>query len=92
MTEDRMLVEGADGVGIRGPNLHQQVGEGGFLGRDPKEKERTGEGYVVLSRWTKVSGRGQLDVWAVPSSGKGSWKLQRSSAFIPTAAQSHSRV
>lgn len=66
------------------------MGGGGFLGRDPKEKERTGEGYVVLSRWTKVSGRGQLDTWAVPSSGKGSWKLQRSSAFIPTAAQSHS--
>lgn len=78
-------MEGADGAGVRGPDLHRWVGEGGFLGREPKE-ERTGEGYVVLSRWTKVSGRGQLDTWAVPSSGKGSWK------FIPTAAQSHSGV
>lgn len=85
-------MERADGAGVRGPDLHRWVGEGGFLGREPKEKERTGEGYVVLSRWTKVSGRGQLDMWAVPSSGKGSRKLRRSSAFIPTAAQSHSGV
>lgn len=35
-----MLVEGAHGVGIRGSNLHRRWGRG-FLGRDPKEKERT---------------------------------------------------
>lgn len=38
MTKDRMLVEGADGVGIRGPNLHRQVGEGASWAETPRRR------------------------------------------------------
>lgn len=77
-------MEGAHGVGIRGPNPSPAGGEGVSWAETPRRRRELGKASVVLSRWTKVSGRGQLDMWAVPLKvRKGLMEVTKEFSFHP---------
>ena len=60
-----MLVEGADGVGNRDPDLH---GPGELQVQRPRgEGKRTRGRTCGLGRWSKVRGRERLETQAVAS-------------------------